>query len=42
MLLVVEGSGVVFEVLNECPGLRTLVKNLGLALINATAPVHLR
>src|SRR5690606_34118154 len=41
MLLVVEGGGVILEVLDEGTGLRTLVQHLGLALIDPTAPVHL-
>ncbi len=40
VLLVVKGSGVVLEMLNERAGLGTLVEDLGLAFIDAPAAVH--
>ncbi len=37
---VVEGGGVVLEVLDERAGLGTLVEDLGLAFVDAAAAVH--
>src|SRR4051812_49861180 len=39
-LLRVEGGRVVLEILDERAGLRTLVEDLGLALVNLTAASH--
>ena len=41
VLLGVEGRRVVLEMLDQGPGLRTLVEHLRLALVDATPPVHL-
>ena len=41
VLLVVEGGGVVLEMLNERAGLRPLVQDLGLAFVDAPAAVHI-
>ena len=40
MLLLVEGSGIVLEELDERTWLRAFVKDLGLALVNPAATVH--
>src|SRR4051812_48310671 len=40
VLLLVEGSRVVLEELNQRAGLRTLVENLALAFINAPTGLH--
>ena len=40
MLLRVESCGVILEMLDQGPGLRTLVEHLGLALVDATPPIH--
>jgi hypothetical protein len=40
VLLVVEGGGVILEVLDKRARLRTFIENLGLAFVNAAAPVH--
>src|SRR5262249_16481480 len=40
VLFVVEGGGVVLEMLDEGAGLWPFVQNLGLAFVNAAAPVH--
>ena len=40
VLLVVEGGGVVLEMLDERARLRPFIENLGLAFVNAAAPVH--
>ena len=40
VLLVVERGGVILEMLDESAGLRTFVKHLGLALVDATPLVH--
>ena len=40
VLLVVEGGGVVLEVLDERTRLRAFIQNLGLAFVDAAAPVH--
>ena len=42
MLLGVEGGGIILEVLDERAGLRTLIEDLGLAFIDASAAVHRR
>ena len=40
VLLVVEGRGIVLEMLNEGAGLGSLVEDLGLALVYTAPPVH--
>src|SRR3990170_5015180 len=40
VLLVVEGGGVVLEMLDERPGLRALIEDLGFAFVDAPAAVH--
>src|SRR3954470_7673535 len=40
LLLVVEGAGVVFEILHQGARLRSFEQDLGLALINATTARH--
>ena len=40
VLLVVEGGGVVLEMLDERAGLGTFIENLGLAFVDAATPVH--
>src|SRR6185295_519976 len=37
----VEGGGVVLEVLDQCPGFRTFVEDLGLALVDLLTAGHL-
>jgi hypothetical protein len=40
VLLVVEGRGIVLEVLDEGAGFRALVENLGFAFVNTPPAVH--
>ena len=40
VLLVVEGGGVILEVLHERARLRAFIENLGLAFVYAATPVH--
>ncbi len=40
VLLGIEGGRIILEVLDQGPGLRTLVEDFGLAFVNATAAIH--
>ena len=40
VLLVVEGGGVILEMLDERPRLRAFIEDLGLAFVNAPPAVH--
>ena len=40
VLFGIEGGGIIFEMLDQGAGFRTFVKDLGLALVNATTTIH--